>query len=105
MSNRPGLSCSSTMRIVKIADLKGPEETWADAYRRCKADHPAGHWKHTLSTGYRQGNPDHVSDSEFSEEVEDDEREMDDFHLMCQEGGRTRGIGGGTQRLGVRDID
>ena len=58
-----------------------------------------------LPTGRRRADRDHVSEKEFSDEEDDDEREMDDFHLMCQEGGRTRGIGDGVERLGIRDTD
>ena len=68
-----------------IGDLKSPEETWDEAYRQCELDPPISHRKDTLPTGHRGADRDHVSGTEFSDEEEEDDREMDDFHLMCQE--------------------
>lgn len=84
-------------------DIRQDEEPWSEAYERCldQCDHDR---TDTLPQRQPTSVPD--NESEFSDaEDEEEDRVLEDFHLMCREGrARDEGIDP-FKRLGRRDID
>ncbi|RXK36573.1 hypothetical protein M231_06114 [Tremella mesenterica] len=85
-------------------ELLDEGETWGLGYERCKTIHLDGHEDTLPARGWRQGGEE--VDEEFSsDEGDEEEQVLEDWHLMCQEGGsHTVQLDIG-QRLGLRDMD
>ncbi|EIW66760.1 hypothetical protein TREMEDRAFT_65159 [Tremella mesenterica DSM 1558] len=91
------------------SDLLDDGETWGLAYERCKETHLEGHEDTLPKRSRRQmGEGEDEIEDEFSSDDDDDNdvaQELEDWHLMCQEGGRRQVEVDITQRLGLRDMD
>ncbi|RXK41116.1 hypothetical protein M231_01519 [Tremella mesenterica] len=86
------------------SDLRQDLESWSGSYAKCQEDHPDGH-KDTLPRRAAGQPTSQSTDSEFSEDISDDERELEDFEIMCLEGGGRDNEHEVITRLGRRDMD
>ena len=87
-------------------ELLHNNKTWSEAWERCQVDHPEEHTG-TLPKQQRihEGGDAEQSKSEWETEEEEDERELEDFLLLCLEGGRAGDGIGRSKDLGRRDMD